>query len=218
VHHGIELRFSGAATASTFRELVPGRNITVYGQREVVRDLIAARLSDTAAGSDHLCFEVSDVQLDGLARASPCSRSRHAGRRQEFGCDWVVGCDGYHGVSRHWFPEGSSRSYEHVVPLRVAGRACRRRPLDAGTDLRAPRAGLRSAQHARAGALSVLPAGGGRGGPGAWSDERIWQELRTRLETVPAGGWSRGRSPRGAGRDAQLRVRTDASRAAVARG
>jgi p-hydroxybenzoate 3-monooxygenase len=187
VHHGIELRFGGAAHRIDFRELVPGRSITVYGQREVVRDLIEARLADGAAGAEHLCFEVSEVVLDGLAQDRPLLSFTHEGRRQELRCDWVVGCDGSHGVSRLWFPPGVSRQYEHVVPFAWLGVLAAVAPSTEE---------LIYARHERGFALHSLrspelsrfylqvPADEH---PDAWSDQRIWQELRTRLETIP--GW-----------------------------
>jgi p-hydroxybenzoate 3-monooxygenase len=187
VHHGIELRYSGAAHRIDFRELVPGRNITVYGQREVVRDLVAARLSDAAAGPEHLSFEVSDVQLDGLALDQPRLSFSHAGRREELGCDWVVGCDGYHGVSRHWFPEGSAHSYEHVFPFAWLGVLAAVAPSaeelvyahhERGFALHSMREPQVSRFYLQVAADEDLAG---------WSDERIWQELRMRLETVP--GW-----------------------------
>ena len=187
VHHGIELRFGGAAHRIDFRQLVPGRSITVYGQREVVRDLIEARLADGAAGEEHLCFEVSELLLDGLEQDRPLLSFVHQGRRQGLSCDWVVGCDGSHGVSRLWFPAGASRQYEHVVPFAWLGILAAVAPSTEE---------LIYARHERGFALHSLrspelsrfylqvPA---EEDPGAWSDQRIWQELRIRLETVP--GW-----------------------------
>jgi p-hydroxybenzoate 3-monooxygenase len=187
VHHGIELRFAGAAQRIDFRELVPGRNITVYGQREVVRDLIAARLGDKAAAPDHLCFESSDVEIAGLARDQPVLSFTHAGRRQQLGCDWVVGCDGYHGVSRHWFPAQICQPFEHVFPFAWLGVLAAVAPSSEE---------LIYARHERGFALHSMrspelsrfylqvPANEDLA---SWTDARIWQELRTRLETVP--GW-----------------------------
>jgi p-hydroxybenzoate 3-monooxygenase len=88
VHHGIELRFGGSAHRIDFEALVPGHNITVYGQREVVRDLIAARLGDRQAGPEHLSFEVSDVELAGLSAEQPELSYRSGGECHSFACDW----------------------------------------------------------------------------------------------------------------------------------
>jgi len=99
----------------------------------------------------------------------------------------VIGCDGYHGVSRHWFPEGSSRSYEHVFPFAWLGVLAAVAPStqeliyahhERGFALHSMREPLVSRFYLQVAAEEDLAA---------WSDERIWQELRTRLETVP--GW-----------------------------
>jgi p-hydroxybenzoate 3-monooxygenase len=187
VHHGIELRFGGAAHRIDFEALVPGHNITVYGQREVVRDLIAARLGDRQAGPEHLSFEVSDVALVGLSAEQPELSYRAGGERRSFACDWVVGCDGHHGASRHWLPPGSSRLLWREFPCAWLGVLAQVRPSTKE---------LIYARHERGFALHSMRS------PSvsrfylqvapdedltAWSDERIWQELRVRLETVP--GW-----------------------------
>jgi p-hydroxybenzoate 3-monooxygenase len=187
VHHGIELRFAGGAQRIDFRELVPGRTITVYGQREVVRDLISARLADPAAGAEHLCFEVSDVAVAGLEKAQPVVSFTHAGRRQQFDCDWLVGCDGYHGVSRHWFPPHIAQPFEHVFPFAWLGVLAAVAP--SSEELIYARHEQGFALHSmRSPELSrfylQVPADEDLAN---WSDARIWQALRTRLETVP--GW-----------------------------
>src|SRR5215211_19639 len=94
-HEGISLRFDGVDHRIDFTDLV-GRGITVYGQQEVVKDLIATRLAD---GGD-LRFEVSDVTLDGLADTPVISYTDAGGQRHELRCDIVAGCDGFHGISR----------------------------------------------------------------------------------------------------------------------
>lgn len=193
VHHGIELRFGTAAFRVDFRTLVPGRNITVYGQREVVRDLVAARLTDSAAPTDHLRFEVSDVELSGLADDQPLLSFTQRGQRQQLACDWVVGCDGYHGVSRSWFPAASTRQFEHVFPFAWLGVLAAVPPSsqelvyarhDRGFALHSMRS------HELSRFYLQVPAGEDAS---AWSDDRIWSELRTRLETVP--GWRLSAGP-----------------------
>lgn len=187
VHHGIELRFGGTAHRIDFEALVPGRSITVYGQREVVRDLIAARLGDRQAGPEHLSFEVSDVELCGLSAQKPELSYRTGGQRRRLACDWVVGCDGHHGVSRRWFPPGSSRLFERVFPCAWLGVLAQVKPStgeliyarhERGFALHSMRSPSLSRFYLQVAADEDLTA---------WSDERIWQELRVRLETVP--GW-----------------------------
>ncbi|HKO91229.1 MAG TPA: 4-hydroxybenzoate 3-monooxygenase [Polyangiaceae bacterium] len=187
VHRGIELRFGGAAHRIDFEALVPGHNITVYGQREVVRDLIAARLGDAQAGPEHLSFEVSEVELAGLSSERPELSYRAAGERRSFVCDWVVGCDGHHGVSRRWLPPGSSRLFEREFPCAWLGVLAQVAPStreliyarhERGFALHSMRTPSLSRFY-----LQVAPDED----LASWSDERIWQELRVRLETVP--GW-----------------------------
>src|SRR5881392_1711917 len=95
VHHGVELRFQGRGHRIALSELTGGRAITIYGQQEVVKDLIAARLA--AGGEIH--FEVEGVRLDGLDGTTPVVRYSHAGAARDLACDFVAGCDGFHGVS-----------------------------------------------------------------------------------------------------------------------
>ena len=97
VHHGVNLQFDGRRHRIDFAALT-GRSITVYGQQEVVKDLIAARLAD---GGD-IRFEVEDVRLHGIDGEEP-SISYRGGRLR---CDVIAGCDGFHGVSRSSIPAG----------------------------------------------------------------------------------------------------------------
>lgn len=115
-HEGIELRFEGADHRVPMTDLT-GRAITVYGQQEVVKDLVAQRLAD---GGD-IRFEVSDVRVDGLTGDRPTVYFRHDGREEELECDFVAGCDGFHGVSRESVPEGVLQAYEHEYPVAWLG-------------------------------------------------------------------------------------------------
>ena len=102
VHHGIELRFDRRAHRIPLSDLADGRAITIYGQQEVVKDLIAARL---AAGGP-IEFEVTDVTLSGIDSDRPTVRYRQGGAEHELVCDFIAGCDGYHGVTRDSVPPG----------------------------------------------------------------------------------------------------------------
>ena len=105
VHHGIELRFGGAGHRIDFADLTGGRGITVYGQQEVVKDLLAAR---EAAGALPL-FEVEDVRVEP---DDAVVRFRHDGAEQELRCDVIAGCDGFHGVCRDAIPPHALSVYE----------------------------------------------------------------------------------------------------------
>ncbi|MFC6015867.1 4-hydroxybenzoate 3-monooxygenase [Plantactinospora solaniradicis] len=187
-HEGIELRFGGTAHRIAMTELT-GRAITVYGQQEVVKDLIAAR---TAVGGQ-LRFEVEDVRLSGLDSTSPVIRYRHQGREEELHCDFVAGCDGSHGVSRDAVPAGVLTEYERQYPFAWLGVLAAAAPAaeeliyahhERGFALHS----MRSPEISRL-YLQVEPDTD----IADWPDDRIWSELRTRLETVP--GWSLNTGP-----------------------
>ncbi|MFB4264672.1 4-hydroxybenzoate 3-monooxygenase [Nonomuraea sp. GTA35] len=175
-HHGIELRYGGAGHRIAFDKLVPGRSITVYGQQEVVKDLIAARL---AAGGD-VRFEVEDVELHSLESQPYLT---FGGERLD--CDVIAGCDGFHGVSRPAVPEGVLSVFERDYPFAWLGILARVAP--SSEELIYARTERGFALHSmRSPAVSrfylQVPADARLDD---WPDERIWAELRTRLETVP---------------------------------
>ncbi|GIG91234.1 4-hydroxybenzoate 3-monooxygenase [Plantactinospora endophytica] len=187
-HEGIELRFGGAAHRIAMTELT-GRAITVYGQQEVVKDLIAAR---TAVGGD-LRFEVEDVRLDGLDSDAPVIRYRHQGRDEELHCDFVAGCDGSHGVSRPSVPAGVLTEYDRSYPFAWLGILAAAPPATEELIYAHHERGfalysMRSPEISRL-YLQVDP----ETDIAQWPDERIWAELRTRLETVP--GWTLNTGP-----------------------
>ena len=111
-HEGINLGFSGVLHHINFAQLT-GKAITVYGQHEVVKDLIAAR---TSSGGQIL-FEVADVSIDALSTNRPRVRFRHQGENRELSSDWLAGCDGSHGVSRTSLPPGALRIFEKTYPF-----------------------------------------------------------------------------------------------------
>jgi p-hydroxybenzoate 3-monooxygenase len=189
VHHGIELRFGGAGHRIAFERLVPGRAITVYGQQEVVRDLIAARL---AAGGQIL-FGVSEVAVCGIETAGPRVSFTHEGERKTLTADFIAGCDGFHGVCRDAIPAGVLRFFDREYPFGWLGVLAAVPPsagelIYASTDRGFALHSMRSPQVSRF-YLQVAPDEDLAG----WPDDRIWAELRTRLETVP--GWHLATGP-----------------------
>ncbi len=191
VHEGIDLLFGGRRHRIDFRALT-GKAVTVYGQQEVVKDIIAARL----AADGRILFEVSDVSLDnfgeqqsGLAKI----RFRHNGETAQIECDTIAGCDGFHGVSRSAIPAGVIRKFERTYPFAWLGILAQAAPAAHE---------LIYAQHQRGFALFSMRS------PQItrlylqckptedltqWSDERIWNELHTRLETDD--GWKLNEGP-----------------------
>ncbi|NUP04266.1 MAG: 4-hydroxybenzoate 3-monooxygenase [Nonomuraea sp.] len=175
-HHGIELRYGGAGHRIPFEKLVPGRAITVYGQQEVVKDLIAARL---AAGGD-VRFEVEDVAVHSLESEPYVT---FGGERLD--CDVIAGCDGFHGVSRPAIPEGVLEVFEREYPFAWLGILAKVAPsseelIYARTERGFALHSMRSPAVSRF-YLQVPPDAD----VADWPDERVWAELKARLETVP---------------------------------
>jgi p-hydroxybenzoate 3-monooxygenase len=113
VRDGIELRFGGRRHPLNLRELSGGRPYTIYAQQEIVKDLVQARL---AAGGKIL-FEAAGVSVHDIDTASPRIRLRKDGGEVELACDFIAGCDGFHGICRPSIPAGELSVYERVYPF-----------------------------------------------------------------------------------------------------
>ena len=113
----LDVRFSGGTISMDLPVLTPGKIVTVYGQQEVVKDLIATRLARGGA----ILFEAEAAGLSGLDGARPTVHFRHQGRDQTLECDIIAGCDGFHGICRSAIPEMSLRST--TASTRSAGSA-----------------------------------------------------------------------------------------------
>jgi p-hydroxybenzoate 3-monooxygenase len=180
VHRGLELRFDGRGHRIDFAELTGGRAITVYGQQEVVKDLIAARMD---AGGE-LRFEVEDVSLHDLESDRPCIRFSHEGSEHELRCDVVAGCDGFHGISRPTVPDDVLRIYEREYPFAWLGILAEVAPSseeliychhDRGFALHSMRSPTLTRLYLQCAPDADIEE---------WPDERIWEELQTRLATA----------------------------------
>jgi p-hydroxybenzoate 3-monooxygenase len=178
VHRGLELRFDGAGHRIDLAALTGGKTITVYGQQEVVKDLIKARLD---AGGEVL-FEVDDVRPERIDTDRPLLRYVHDGAEHELECDVVAGCDGFHGVCRPAVEEALT-ALDRVYPFAWLGILAQAPPSseeliytyhDRGFALHS----MRSPEITRL-YLQVDPAED----IADWSDERIWEELHRRFET-----------------------------------
>ena len=176
VHDGIELRFGGRGHRVDFKALT-GRTITVYGQHEVVKDLITARL---AAGGQIL-FDSVTVSVHDFDTATPRIRFRRDGTQSELACDFIAGCDGFHGICRPSIPAGALTIYEKEHAFGWLGILAESPP---------PSRELIYAHHQRGFALYsmrtpqlsrlYLQCAPGED-PARWPDELIWKELRIRL-------------------------------------
>jgi p-hydroxybenzoate 3-monooxygenase len=115
VHHGIELRFDREGHRIHLSELTNGRAITVYPQHEVLKDLIAARLNE----GGQILFNVKDVQLADISSSQPRIHfsHEHEHEQSELQCDFIAGCDGFHGVSRPSLPEAEQHVFTRTYPF-----------------------------------------------------------------------------------------------------
>jgi p-hydroxybenzoate 3-monooxygenase len=181
-HSGIELGVSGERYRIPFAELT-GKWVTVYGQQEVVKDLIARRLAD---GGD-LRFECGDVSLHDIDNDRPLIRVEKNGAVEEIRCDYIAGCDGFHGISRSAFPPGVLSVYERDYPFAWLGVLAEVAPS---------REELLYMHHKRGFALYSMRSPRitrlylqcePDAGIDEWSDDRIWGELQTRLQC--SDGW-----------------------------
>jgi p-hydroxybenzoate 3-monooxygenase len=176
VHEGIEIRVNGIGRRIDFKQLV-NKTITVYGQHEVVKDLIQARLAQGGA----IEFEVSDTQVDRLDSEQPIIRFKKNGESHEIACDFIAGCDGFHGVCRPSVPKGVLTEFERVYPFGWLGILAESPPVnheliynnhDRGFSLYAMRAPTITRAY-----LQCDPDEDAKN----WSDEEIWAELKRRL-------------------------------------
>jgi len=173
VHHGIELLFGEAGHRIPLTELT-GRDITIYGQHEIVKDLIAA-------WPGPLHFSVSSVTLSSLDTAPVVSYADSSGEPRTLRCDVVAGCDGFHGVSRAAIPPGVLSVFERDYPHAWLGILAQAPPSSPELVYAHSSRGfalhsMRSPSLTRL-YLQVRPDED----LSAWPDERIWAELRTRL-------------------------------------
>jgi p-hydroxybenzoate 3-monooxygenase len=183
VHRGLELRFGRQGHRRGYRidlfALTGGKAITIYGQNKVVEDLTDARL----ATGGRIFFAAEDVNVHGLDSAAPSIRFRSDGEVVELQCDFIAGCDGFHGVCRPSVPAGVLTEFERIYPFAWLGMLaevepsseeliyCRHERGFALHSMRSPELTRLYLQVARDEEI------------GTWSDERIWDELERRFET-----------------------------------
>jgi p-hydroxybenzoate 3-monooxygenase len=178
VHGGIYLRFNGRSHRIDIHGTT-GRSMYIYGQQEIVKDLIALQL---AAGGD-IRFECSDVSIDGLDSDRPTLRYVDAaGDETRVTCDFVAGCDGFHGMSRPAIPESVLQTYDRQYPFAWLGILSESPPLDPelvyahhpdGFALFTMRSNTMSRLYLQVAVDEDIAN---------WSDDRIWSELHHRLE------------------------------------
>jgi p-hydroxybenzoate 3-monooxygenase len=189
VHDGIELRWDRRAHRIDFPSLTGGRRVWVYAQTEVVKDLVALQLRDGAP----LLFDAPVSAVSGAGTDRPVIHYAHGGAEHTLACDYVVGCDGYHGVTRKAVPEGELRTFERVYPYSWFGILADVPPSsDELVYAHSPRGfALLSMRSPRVSRLYLQVPGGTD--PADWSDERIWDELDARFAVD--GDWRLARGP-----------------------
>jgi p-hydroxybenzoate 3-monooxygenase len=182
-HEGLHISFNGSRHRIDLADLTGGKAITVYGQNEVVRDLIEARTATTRP----LLFEADGVSVSGLDSTSPAIRFRHAGIDHEVRCDFVAGCDGFHGICRPSVPDGVLTVSERAYPFGWLGILAEARPSSDELVYTLHERGfalfsMRSQAITRL-YLQVPPDES----IDDWPDDRIWAEMLERMTT--RDGW-----------------------------
>ena len=191
VHHGIELQFARGRHRIDFQALTGGKSIMVYAQHEVLKDLIKARL---AAGG-RIFFDVEDVEIHDFEPSSkqPRITFRDAGSSAELTCDFIGGCDGFHGICRPSIPAGVLNVFERVYPFAWLGILAEAPPSsneliyahhDRGFALLSMRSTEISRLYLQCAHDEDLAL---------WPDDRIWSELERRFAT--RDGWKLTRGP-----------------------
>jgi p-hydroxybenzoate 3-monooxygenase len=181
IHGGFSLGFSGREIRVDLQGLT-GETVSVYGQTEVTKDLIGARV---AAGGE-LIFEAHRVSVEGIDGIRPRVRYEHGGEAHELDCDFVAGCDGYHGICRQSVPGAAMRTFERIYPFGWLGILAEVPPAaheliysnhERGFALCSMRSLARSRYYIQCPLDDKLDA---------WPDSRFWDELRLRLPAAVA--------------------------------
>jgi p-hydroxybenzoate 3-monooxygenase len=190
VHHGFELMFDGHRHHVDLSRLTGGKSVMVYGQTEVTRDLMEAR----AAEGLQTLYSVADVELFGFDGDSPGARCTVNGERIEIRCEYIVGCDGYHGVSRASVPANAIQTHEKIHPFGWLGLLSDTPPVsheliygrhERGFTLCSMRSATRSRYYLQVPLTEQA---------NDWSDERFWDELRRRIDPTAAAALITGPS------------------------
>jgi p-hydroxybenzoate 3-monooxygenase len=182
VHGGFELLVAGRRHRVDMHALTGGASVMVYGQTEITRDLMEAR---DAAGRPTF-YEAQEVSVGGYDGAHPCVTFRHNGTVQRIDCDFIAGCDGFHGACRASLPAGAAREYEKVYPFGWLGVLSETPPVseeliyvnsERGFALCSMRSRTRSRYYLQVPLTDKLEQ---------WPDSAFWEELQRRLDPEAA--------------------------------
>jgi len=188
-HEGLYLAFGGERHRLDLADLTSGRAITVYGQNEIVRDLIAAR---RAAGGQ-VIFDAEHVAIAGIDGERPRLQVRAGGVERTFACDYIAGCDGFHGISRASLPASAVRAYEAVHPYTWLGILAQAVPASRELVYCLHEDGFALFSMRTAGITRLYLQCRPDERLDDWPDERIWRELRARLHMHD--GWEPNEGP-----------------------
>jgi p-hydroxybenzoate 3-monooxygenase len=176
VDNALDIRFRDGLIHLDLPHLTGGKSATIYGQQEVVKDLVAARLADGGA----LEFEAEVVGLDGINTATPAVRYRIGDRDETLICDVIAGCDGFHGVCRDAFPEGALTVYDRVFPFGWLGILSESPPIREMTYINHERGFALCSRRSPKVSRHYLQVASDEN-IDLWSDARFWDELHLRL-------------------------------------
>lgn len=177
IHDGFELAFAGRCERIDLKSLADGRTVMVYGQTEVTRDLMAARVASGAM----TIYDAADVKAHDLKSDSPYLTFVKDGETVRLDCDYIAGCDGFHGVSRQSIPADALKVFERVYPFGWLGVLADTPPVNEelvyanhprGFALCSMRSAIRTRYYVQVSADEKVED---------WSDERFWDELKSRL-------------------------------------
>jgi p-hydroxybenzoate 3-monooxygenase len=187
-HHGVYLNFDGERIRVPFGEQTGGRNITIYGQQEIVKDLTEAWY---AAGGQ-LLFEAPALRIEGIETDSPKIHFEHEGKASVIECDFVAACDGFHGLGRKSMPKDSYKEYTVTYPFSWLGILAHVAPSSEELIYAYHERGfaLHSLRSEKVSRLYIQVENDDT--VENWSDERIWEELSIRLSTE---GWTLNSGP-----------------------
>jgi p-hydroxybenzoate 3-monooxygenase len=188
-HHGIALRFNRRSHRIDFDDLTGGKTVTIYAQHEVIKDLVAARLESGGP----IIFEASDVSVHGLDTAAPSIRFRAAGDAEVIHCDFIAGCDGFHGICRPSIPAGVLTEFNREYPFGWLGVLAKAPPSSDELVYNYSERGfalltMRSREISRL--YLQVPFDEDIE---AWPDDRFWSELHARV--AADGGWKVNEGP-----------------------
>lgn len=176
-HHGVYLSFDSERIRVPFNELTGGRCITIYGQQEVVKDLIKINLERGVP----IHFEATATSLEGIDTATPKIHCTQNGEAHILACDFIAGCDGYHGISRKSMPQGSYNEFQKEFPFSWLGILAHAAPSSDELIYAYHERGfaLHSLRSEKVSRLYIQVHNNDK--VENWTDKQIWDELETRL-------------------------------------